>query len=428
MALLRGLGRRKRRGAAPFHCIFGVAWCRIPPKSPRLPRNSVGKVSCLVATGFCVPQMQPAWVAMFQTLNTRLYLSAPGRFPSLSSAGAAQGEAEKASGPSHTTSRGKLEANLEAFINSGSSQEACSHVFIAKLFRPETGLDIYDSLTDPVAVKSGVLSSTSSHELSWTVLDLKRSPPSSRCCDHCNPQLLDWCKPSNSHDPRILKYAAEFIHPLQPPPSRPSSRTSVISDLGTVASQDSVDFEPVQGKQTVSKEDKDSLRILLVKWRKERHFRMGNSPYLPCEVVLSAQAARETCCLMRNIFESYARAAKAHSEGGGLGNGSGVGRLRSLRRDCELAHHVRNSAHAPISPTSAEKGAPNSCPTHPTACLYSRPFIFATTSEPENIWCRTARDIPCPWNPRTAKCFQSHAACHLSHTTLNTAGRDSFLR
>lgn len=135
-------------------------------------------------------------------------------------------------------------------------------------------------------MKSGVLSSTSSHELSWTVLDLKRSPPSSRCCDHCNPQLLDWCKPSNSHDPRILKYAAEFIHLLPPPPSRPLSRTSVISDLGTVASQDSVDFKPVQGKQTVSKEDKDSLRILLVKWRKERHFRMGNSPYLPCEVVL----------------------------------------------------------------------------------------------------------------------------------------------
>jgi hypothetical protein len=163
---------------------------------------------------------------------------------------------------------------------------ACSHVFLTKLFRPDTGLDIYTGLTDPIASKSGPISQNSAHELSWTVLDLNRGPPAERCCNHCNTHFLDWCRPSNSRDPRILKYASEFIHSLPPPPSRPSSPTSVISDSATVASQDSVDFEPVKGKQSVSKEDKAALHELLVTWRKDRHFRMGNSPYIPCEVIL----------------------------------------------------------------------------------------------------------------------------------------------
>jgi hypothetical protein len=204
---------------------------------------------------------------------------------------------------SHTVSRGKLERNLEAFINSASSTEceyfptplatlinnavACSHVFLGKVFRPETGLDVYTGLTDPIASRSGPISRSSAHELSWTVLDLKRSPPRHRCCNHCNPNLLAWFKPSSSRDPRILRYASDFIHSLLPPPlSRPSSPASVISDPGTVASNDSVDFEPVRGKHTISKEDKAALHDLLVAWRKERHFCMGNSPYIPCEVLL----------------------------------------------------------------------------------------------------------------------------------------------
>ncbi|KAJ7876875.1 hypothetical protein B0H14DRAFT_2713373 [Mycena olivaceomarginata] len=60
----------------------------------------------------------------------------------------------------------------------------------------------------------------------------------------------------------------------------------MISQAGTVATVDSAEFEPVKGKQTVSKEDKAALRALLVTWREERHFRMGNSPYIPAECVL----------------------------------------------------------------------------------------------------------------------------------------------
>ncbi|KAJ7791457.1 hypothetical protein B0H14DRAFT_2935254 [Mycena olivaceomarginata] len=60
----------------------------------------------------------------------------------------------------------------------------------------------------------------------------------------------------------------------------------MISQAGTVATVDSAEFEPVKGKQTVSKEDKATLRALLVTWREERHFRMGNSPYIPAECVL----------------------------------------------------------------------------------------------------------------------------------------------
>ncbi|KAJ7901006.1 hypothetical protein B0H14DRAFT_2670424 [Mycena olivaceomarginata] len=60
----------------------------------------------------------------------------------------------------------------------------------------------------------------------------------------------------------------------------------MISQAGTVATVDSAKFEPVKGKQTVSKEDKAALRALLVTWREERHFRKGNSPYIPAECVL----------------------------------------------------------------------------------------------------------------------------------------------
>jgi hypothetical protein len=35
-----------------------------------------------------------------------------------------------------------------------------------------------------------------------------------------------------------------------------------------MASQNSTDFEPVKGKQNVSKEDKTALEELLVNWRK----------------------------------------------------------------------------------------------------------------------------------------------------------------
>ncbi|KAJ7707105.1 hypothetical protein B0H14DRAFT_721550, partial [Mycena olivaceomarginata] len=163
--------------------------------------------------------------------------------------------------------------------------KACSHVFVSTLFRPDTGLDVYNSLTAPIASKSGPVSQSSAHELSWTVLDLKHHPPE-RCCNHCNPGFLDWCLPTTSRDPRILKYASDFIHSLRPPPSRPASPASDMSDSPSTASQNSADFAPVTGKENVSKEDKTALRELLVNWRKDRHFRMGNSPYIPCEVLL----------------------------------------------------------------------------------------------------------------------------------------------
>ncbi|KAJ7037881.1 hypothetical protein C8F04DRAFT_1180008 [Mycena alexandri] len=163
---------------------------------------------------------------------------------------------------------------------------ACSHVFVSKLFRPDTGLDVYTGLTEPIATKSRPVSRSSAHQLSWTVLDLKRHPPPERCCNHCNPEFLQWCLPTTTRDPRILKYASEFIHSLPPPPSRPASPASDISDSASVASQNSANFEPVKGKQNVSKDDKAALRDLLVTWRKDRHFRMGDSPYIPCEVLL----------------------------------------------------------------------------------------------------------------------------------------------
>ncbi|KAJ7028827.1 hypothetical protein C8F04DRAFT_1289473, partial [Mycena alexandri] len=169
----------------------------------------------------------------------------------------------------------------------------------------------YTGLTDPIASKSGPVSRSSAHELSWIVLDLKRHPPPERCCNHCNPEFLAWCQPTSSRDPRILKYASEFIHSLAPPPSRPSSPVSVISDSASVASHDSADFEPVKGRNSISKEDKATLRELLVAWRKDRHFRMGNSPYIPCEVILPPKQL-ERLVASAGTFLAHARVEPKH--------------------------------------------------------------------------------------------------------------------
>lgn len=162
---------------------------------------------------------------------------------------------------------------------------ACSHLFLVGLFRPKTGLDVYSSLEPGSTPSFGPISRSSSHELSWTILDLHRTPPPGRCCNHCNPHLLNLprFKPSNSRDPRILRYASEFIHSLPLPPSRPPSPAeSILSN----ASQDTVELRPLKMSQTISKADQDSLRLRLTDWRTHKHLRMGESHFISPEVFL----------------------------------------------------------------------------------------------------------------------------------------------
>ncbi|KAJ7448109.1 hypothetical protein FB451DRAFT_1289255 [Mycena latifolia] len=84
-----------------------------------------------------------------------------------------------------------------------------------------------------------------------------------------------------------------------------------MSDTGTVATQDSAEFEPMKGKQSISKEDKAALRALLVTWREERHFRMGNSPYIPCEVLLPLKQL-EKLVAAAGTFLNHARVEAKH--------------------------------------------------------------------------------------------------------------------
>ncbi|KAJ7847580.1 hypothetical protein B0H14DRAFT_3675401 [Mycena olivaceomarginata] len=247
---------------------YATVLCRTRPKYRRLQNRTFGRAFYLAAIEFFARRMQRGWDATYPTLITQSSSSARGLLLSSYNGGGMLAAVERGSGPAC------------------SSFKTCSHVFVSSLFCPDTGLDVYTSLAAPIASKSGPISQSSAHELSWTVLDLKRHPPPERCCNHCNPGYLSWCLPTTSRDPRILKYASEFIHSLRPPPSRPVSPSSDISDSVSVASQNSIDFEPVKGKQNVSKEDKAALQELLVNWRKDRHFRMRNSPYIPCEVLL----------------------------------------------------------------------------------------------------------------------------------------------
>ncbi|KAJ7195377.1 P-loop containing nucleoside triphosphate hydrolase protein [Mycena pura] len=190
----------------------------------------------------------------------------------------------------HTTSRGKIESTLEAFINSGlaaGKDGRCSHRIMARVFRPWTGLSIFDSLDATTPTSVGELSRNSAYELQWTQIDLPgKTPPDDRCCGVCNPALLASFRPSSARDHRLRQFAAEFIHPLaeaDPEPElRPTSPSSAVSDNST----ETVEFEPLAKGQAVSKADKEMLRARLVEWRALRHKRRGASKFISAEVAL----------------------------------------------------------------------------------------------------------------------------------------------
>ncbi|KAJ7670672.1 P-loop containing nucleoside triphosphate hydrolase protein [Mycena polygramma] len=176
----------------------------------------------------------------------------------------------------HTTSRSKIEPTLEAFINSGSAvgkDNRCSHCIMARVFRPRTGLSIFDSLDATMPKSVGELSRNSVYDLSWTQIDLPgKTPPDNRCCG-----------PSSARGHRLRQFAAEFIHPLAEAEEhselRLTSPSSTISDEST----GTVEFEPLAKGQAVSKADKETLRA---RWRILRHKRRGSSKFISDEVAL----------------------------------------------------------------------------------------------------------------------------------------------
>lgn len=139
----------------------------------------------------------------------------------------------------------------------------CLHKYIRGVFRPETRLTAYTDLANTTRQETGSRSSASAFSLSWTVLELQRDAPPTRCCYICNASHPDRLPAAQLVDPRTSRYAGDFVVPLASPPTRPPSVLSTVSAV----SDASVDFRPLSGEQVVPNDSLDRLRTLLVQWR-----------------------------------------------------------------------------------------------------------------------------------------------------------------
>ncbi|KAJ7860196.1 hypothetical protein B0H13DRAFT_1901102 [Mycena leptocephala] len=109
-----------------------------------------------------------------------------------------------------------------------------------------------------------------------TVLDLKRSPPSGRCCSRCTPDLLSRYPASDRHDAWLKMFASDFLF-LIPTFSRRQRMDSVSStDSRSTAGNHSPTrptFIPFTHKVQLCKEQRDDLVAALDKWRIEKQAR-----------------------------------------------------------------------------------------------------------------------------------------------------------
>ena len=197
---------------------------------------------------------------------------------------------------SHTLQREKLPVAVERFINTAVDVEqdankrncsqsfmifacadtshlpGCLHHVLRQSFEPVTELTTYSDLANEVCQGTGRRSRTSPFFLAWTVLDLARHPPRTRCCYLCNPDHPDRIPLPVVNDPRLMRYAQDFLIPLVQPPTRPSSvlteaSQSRMSDSSTQNS--GTTFEPLVGEHSVAKEMRELLRQQLLEWREK---------------------------------------------------------------------------------------------------------------------------------------------------------------
>lgn len=117
--------------------------------------------------------------------------------------------------------------------------------------------------------------------MTWTVLDLNRIPPTTRCCQHCNAELVDAYSASNMHDERIKKFAPDFLFPVIPPHSRPSSSLSMRSAVSTSST-----FVPISSGYKVPLEEKERLRSQLNQWREKKHVQRGSPMFFSSQIFL----------------------------------------------------------------------------------------------------------------------------------------------
>ena len=117
--------------------------------------------------------------------------------------------------------------------------------------------------------------------MTWTVLDLKRFLPTTRCCQQCNPELVDAYSASNMHDERIKKFAPDFLFPIVSQHSRPSSSLSMRSAVSTSST-----FVPVSSGYKVPLDEKERLRSHLIQWREKKHVLRGSPMFFSSQIYL----------------------------------------------------------------------------------------------------------------------------------------------
>ncbi|KAJ6539807.1 hypothetical protein DFH09DRAFT_1090124 [Mycena vulgaris] len=164
---------------------------------------------------------------------------------------------------------------MEEFVNAD-----CSHKYLRTYFRPATDLDMYDCLdqTSRKPVECGWRSKAAQRELSWTVLDLKRSPPPDRCCGRCTPELLSRYPASDRHDARLKAFASDFLFPIPSFSRGHRQRMDSVSSAGSStpdipASPGRAPFLPFRHKVQVPQQQRDDLIAALEKWRTEKQAR-----------------------------------------------------------------------------------------------------------------------------------------------------------
>ncbi|KAF5340719.1 hypothetical protein D9611_007435 [Ephemerocybe angulata] len=220
---------------------------------------------------------------------------------------------------SHTVRRAKLDTRVEHAINLKYDRpRGCVHRFFASTFRPATNLHEFRSLDAKAPSICGAISESSPYELSWTVLDLGRKPPPSRCCHLCNASELDAYRACDLDDPRLKTFAHQFLYPLAIPatpenPPRPSSSASDRSDMSTLSTDSASTHNtnttsdlPTASKIEVSVAEMVRLESLLVAWRKDEHERQGASVYLSAGIYLPPRQVG----ILADAAENFANMAK----------------------------------------------------------------------------------------------------------------------
>jgi hypothetical protein len=157
----------------------------------------------------------------------------------------------------------------------------CAHTFLREEFSPKTGLVIQHSLNDYSRTGDGFRSKTSSFELTWTILDLQRIPPKTRCCYRCNPELVVPFVPADKHDPRLVAFSHHFQYGLALPLSRPGSSVSIQTNTSTASN-----FAPHRQRIKVPQEEQDKLRERLTVWRNKKHHQQRSPIFLSAQIIL----------------------------------------------------------------------------------------------------------------------------------------------